>query len=150
MVVTQTQALSDHTMQARKKCCRQECNKRANAVERRKRENTNTSACKYCGRSHAPRQCSAFDKFCRKCGGSNNFASVCLNGRSSARSPASSRRPVYTVESGETCGLFIGVVNVGEIDRSGWHANQFVGQQEVCFKLDSGAEAVLQPDTYQR
>ena len=70
----------------------------------------NTPACKYCGRSHAPHQCSAFGKVCRKCGGSNHLASVCLKGRSSARSPA---------PSGETSGLFIGTVYVGEMDRSG-------------------------------
>ena len=111
----------------------------------------NTPACKYCGRSHAPRQCSAFGKVCRKCGGSNHFASVCLKGRSSAHSPAPSRRPVHTVESGETSGLFIGTVYVGEIDRSGWHANLFVCSQEVCFKLDSGADAnVLPLETYER
>ena len=71
-------------------------------------------------------------------------------GRSLARGPAPSR-PVYTVESGDTSGLFIGTVYVGEIDRSGWHANLFVSNQEVCFKLDSGADAnVLPLDTYER
>ena len=40
---------------------------------------------------------------------------------------------------------------VGEIDRSGWHANLFVGNQEVRFKLDPGADAnVLPLDTYKR
>ena len=92
-----------------------------------------------------------YGKVCRKCGGSNYFASVCLKGRSSARSPAPSRRPVHTVENGETSGLFIGTVYVGELDRSGWHANLFVGTQEVRFKLDSGADAnVSPPDTYER
>ena len=56
-----------------------------------------------------------------------------------------------TVESGDTSGLFIGTVYVGDIDRSGWHANLFVSNQEVCFKLDSGADAnVLPLDTYER
>ena len=116
-----------------------------------KREYTSTPACKYCGRSHMPRQCWASGKVCRKCGGSNHFASVCLKRRSSACNRAPSRRPGHTVESGETSGLFISTVYVGEIDRSGWHANLFVGNQEVCFKLDSGADAnVLRLDTYER
>ena len=115
-----------------------------------KREYTNTSACKYCGKSHAPRQCAAYGKLCRMYGGPNHFASVCLGGRSLARGPAPSR-PVYTVESGDTSGLFIGTVYVGEIDRSVGHANLFVSNQEVCFKLDSGADAnVLPLDKYER
>ena len=67
-----------------------------------------------------------------------------------ARGPEPSRH-VYTVESGDTRGLFIGTVYVGEIDRSRWHANLFVSSQEVCFKLDSGADANVFPlDTYER
>ena len=45
-----------------------------------KRECTNTSVCKYCGKSHAPRQCAAYGKLCKKCGGPNHFASICLGG----------------------------------------------------------------------
>ena len=71
-------------------------------------------------------------------------------GRSLARGPAPSR-PVYTVESGHTIHIYIGTVYVGEIGRSGWLANLFVSNQEVCFKLDSGADAnVLPLDTYER
>ena len=71
-------------------------------------------------------------------------------GRSLARGPAPSRH-AYTVESGDTSGLLIGTVYVGEIDRSGWQANLFVSNQEVCFKLYSGADAnVLPLDTYVR
>ena len=152
MGVTQTQALPIHTMQALEKGGRY---KKAPSMPTQSsdntREYTNTPSCKYCGRSHAPRQCSAFGKVCRKCGGSNQFASVCLKGRSSARSPAPSRLPVHTVESGETSGILIGTAYVGEIDRSGWHANLFVRNQEVRFKLDSGADAnVLPLDTYER
>ena len=150
MGATQTQ-VPVHTMQARKKGGRY---KKATSMPTQSSDDKreyNTPVCKYCGRSHAPRQCSAFGKVCRKCGGSNNFASVCLKGRSSARSPAPSRRPVHTVESGEPSGLFIGTVYVGEIDRSGWHANPFVCNQEVCFKLDSGVDAnVLTLETYER
>ena len=70
-------------------------------------------------------------------------------GRSLARDPAHSR-PVYTVESCDTSGLLIGTVYVGEIDRTGWHANLFVNNQ-MCFKLDSGSDAnVLPLDTYER
>ena len=123
MGVTQTQTLPVQTMQAREKCGR---HKKAASVPTQssddKRDYTNSPACQYCESSHAPRQCSAFGKLCGKCEGSNQFASVCLKGRSSARSSAPSRRPVYTVESGVTSGLFIGTVCVGEIDRSAWHA----------------------------
>ena len=41
---------------------------------------TNTSVCKYCGKSHAPRQCAAYGKLCRKWDGPNHFVSVCLGG----------------------------------------------------------------------
>ena len=82
MGVTQTQALFlVHTMQARKKG-----GHHSNAIRmpkqssNDKREYTNTSACKYCGKSHAPRQCAAYGKLCRKCGGPNHVASVCLRG----------------------------------------------------------------------
>ena len=44
-----------------------------------------------------------------------------------------SSRPVYNLESDETSELLIGTVHVGEIDRSGWHANLFMVSQELCF-----------------
>ena len=58
MVVTQTQ-VPVHTMQARKKGGRY---KKATSMPTQSSDDKreyNTPACKYCGRSHAPRQCSA-------------------------------------------------------------------------------------------
>ena len=151
MGVTQTHALSVHAMQARKRGDHHSKTKRIpKQSSNDKCEYTNTSACTYCEKSHAPRQCAAYGKLCRKCGRPNHFAYVCLGGRSLARGSVPSR-PVYTVESGETSGLFIGTVYVGEIDRSGRHANLCVSNQELCFKRDSGADAnVLSLDTYGR
>ena len=66
MAVTQTQ-VPVHTMQARKKGGRY---KKTTSMPRQSSDDKreyNTPACKYCGRSHAPRQCSAFGKVCRKC-----------------------------------------------------------------------------------
>ena len=81
MGVTQTQALSVHTMQARKKGCHHsKAIRMPKQSSNDKREYTHTSARKYCGKSHAPRQCAAYGKLCRKCGGPKHFASVCLGG----------------------------------------------------------------------
>ena len=94
---------------------------------------------------------SSFCNLCIKCGGPNHAAAVCLEVRSLAPGPTSSRQPVYTLKSDETSELFIGTVHVGEIDRSWWHANLFVVNQGVCFKLDSGVDAnVLPLVTYER
>ena len=75
MGATQTQ-VPVHTMQARKKGGRYKKTTSMPTQSSDDKREYNTPACKYCGRSHAPRQCSAFGKVCRKCGGSNHFAYV--------------------------------------------------------------------------
>ena len=62
----QTQALSVHTMQARKRGGHHsKAIRMPKQSSNDKREYTNTSVCKYCGKSHAPRQCATYGKLCR-------------------------------------------------------------------------------------
>ena len=35
------------------------------------------TSCKYCGKKHAKRQCTAYGKICNKCGKKNHFSAVC-------------------------------------------------------------------------
>ena len=105
------------------------------------------STCQYCGQTHAPRQCPAFGKVCKKCSGMNHFAVVCRGGGN--RKPGG--RPVHSVESDDTSGLFIGTVFVGGINCNEWQTTLRLNNSDVIFKLDTGADAnVLPLDVYQQ
>ena len=73
--------------------------------------------CKYCGSTHPPRQCPAYNKKCNLCSCLNHFAAVCKDGRSKVKHS----KPVHTllnVETGDSANehsLFIGQLFVGDI-----------------------------------
>ena len=80
--------------------------------------------CKYCGSTHPPRQCPAYNKKCNKCGCLNHFAAVCKDGGSKVKHS----KPVHTllnVETGDSANensLFAGQLFVGDIQNTDWRA----------------------------
>ncbi len=51
--------------------------KRKNPAKRDDKQHENIHNCKYCGKSHASKQCPAFGKKCYNCGKNNHFSKVC-------------------------------------------------------------------------
>ncbi|XP_041665971.1 uncharacterized protein LOC121524587 [Cheilinus undulatus] len=97
-----------------------------------------TKRCGRCGNKHAPKQCPAFGKDCRKCGGKNHFAKCCF-----------SKKKVQLMEKAshsEDDGI---TVSVGAVeDASGVleeeriaHIN--VNDTDVPLTLDTGAQRAL-------
>ena len=87
------------------------------------------SARRYCGQSHALRQCPAYGKVCKKCCCINHLAVVCRGGGSRKRGG----EYVHTVDSNNTSRLFIGTVFVGGIDRNEWHATLKTNERGITF-----------------
>lgn len=94
--------------------------------------------CGKCGKSHKPRSCPAIGAECRKCGKRNHFAAVCKAGKSGGHRE-SMTKGVDT--------LFIGTINQICTKDTGWNTNLRIGKQTVSFKLDTGAEANVLPQT---
>ena len=46
-----------------------------------KKQKKRTTECKFCSYEHAPKQCPAYGKECRKCGKMNHFQSKCQQHR---------------------------------------------------------------------
>ena len=46
-----------------------------------KRDSKIPVTCKYCGKSHKPRECHAFGQICKKCHKKNHFAKVCKSSK---------------------------------------------------------------------
>ncbi|KAJ8337393.1 hypothetical protein SKAU_G00386130 [Synaphobranchus kaupii] len=100
-----------------------------------------SKGCERCGNRHMPKQCPAFGKDCRKCGGRNHFAKCCF-----------SKKKVQLVEqlsdSEEDDGplLFCDAATVeGDLSRDEWIAHLKVNGTEVPLKLDTGAQVNILP-----
>lgn len=120
------------------------------AVEQRQRQTPPPKAravraaversCDRCGKSHRPRNCPAFNVECRKCGKKNHFAAVCRS--------AAEVAPVDTESIGVDA-LFIGAIGRARArpKDTGWRTALRLGGQTVTFKLDTGAEANVLPQS---
>ena len=104
--------------------------------------------CTECGTRHAIRSCPAFGKSCHKCKKKNHFARMCQMPRNSSvnelvedTSEDSSTDPVLELNS-----LFIGTITSPDT-KSAWFVNASINGTQVCFKLDTGAEANVLPSS---
>ena len=120
-------------------------------------------SCNFCGRAHEPRKCPAYGKRCNKCKRLNHFSIVCKQkvSKIDAISPegddgASGMGEAYgggnwdKVKRGEPdanfAEAFLGECSeIGNPSRSTgpWRVPVKVGQSEVVFKVDSGADVTL-------
>ena len=104
------------------------------------RRQDNTSSCRNCGKSHAPRQCPAYGKKCFNCDKSNHFTKVCR-----------AKKKIYAIEQDKTHmvkdePLFIGAVNSNKTkqNKEGFKTLR-IQQQEITFKIDTGSQANILP-----
>ena len=118
--------------------------------------------CKYCGKSHSKRNCSAFGKKCQKCGKENHFKAVCKSGNnrdhSKPRGKTGKKKFHEINESGEGSmddlaeqvqSLFYNDVHFNSINSRMHTTLQCTtpdGQSsDQTFKVDTGADGNLMP-----
>ncbi|KAL2104369.1 hypothetical protein ACEWY4_001237 [Coilia grayii] len=94
-------------------------------------------SCGRCGKGppHSLNNCAARDAECRKCLKRGHFAAVCRSGRVGA-----------VLEGEEDDTLFLGAVSAGKKPET-WKKTLKVNGQDITFKLDTGAEATVIPDS---
>ncbi|XP_049515907.1 uncharacterized protein K02A2.6-like, partial [Dermacentor silvarum] len=89
--------------------------------------------CRRCGRRHAARNCPAFGRTCRRCGGKNHFAVKC-----------NSNKQVAEVKSSEDFDILdISANRVNHLQD--WVVQAQVANKVVELKVDTGAQANLLP-----
>uniref|UniRef100_A0A8C4RHI8 Gypsy retrotransposon integrase-like protein 1 n=1 Tax=Erpetoichthys calabaricus TaxID=27687 RepID=A0A8C4RHI8_ERPCA len=99
-------------------------------------------ACGRCGSHHAPRQCPAYNKVCKKCGKNNHFARCCK----SQVKPSQ----VHTVEETEVEEFYIDALTEVNGRRKEWILPVQVNNAIISFKLDTGAQVNIMPENEYR
>ena len=103
-------------------------------------------SCGNCGGEHRPRQCPAFGRECRVCGIKNHFARVCRQ-----RRPNRERRVNHIDQvqgwDEDVEELFVGSVGVTEPEDEEWTETYNVNGTDIEFKVDTGAQANIIPET---
>ena len=104
--------------------------------------------CTKCGTRHEVRSCPVFGKSCHKCKKKNHFGRMRQMPRDSSvnelvedKYEDRSTDPVLELNS-----LFIGTITSPNTS-SAWFVNASINGTQVCFKLDTGAEAKVLPSS---
>ena len=94
----------------------------------------NPKCCKYCGKSHEPRQCQANGRFCNKRGMKNHYANCCDN-----FSKHDNKTPVHSVgHNNDNTHSIVFSVNEQPTSKE-WHAVLDIGGRGLWAKIDTGA-----------
>lgn len=108
-----------------------------------RRSSAETRPCIRCGGERQPRQCPAYGKECHFCGMKNHFARVCRQQRPPKKVHCIEEDDGSSDASGE---LFVGSVALtGEEDE--WTATYSANGTDMVFKLDTGAQVNIIPET---
>lgn len=115
--------------------------------------------CGKCGKTHKYKECPAYGKQCHTCKGNNHFSNMCFKKINTGNSPSVKNRYVKTnknnnnvknnkkmYEINEEEVLFLGNINVDTIVDKGWFINCMIENQEIHFKIDSGAQVNVIPN----
>ncbi|CAI6374637.1 unnamed protein product [Macrosiphum euphorbiae] len=116
------------------------------------------SICGKCGKIHNFKECPAYGKQCHTCKGNNHFSNMCFkkinNGnpayvknryvRNNKNNSIKNSKKVYEMKEDEV--LFLGNINVESILDRGWFINCMIENQEIHFKIDSGAQVNVLPN----
>lgn len=95
-----------------------------------KNSKVNFSNCSYCGYDHAKGKCPAYGKTCSSCGLRNHFSSVCQT-----------RSQVKNAGELSLCYMDVLESSIG----SPWFEVIRIGEKNVSFKLDTGADVNVLP-----
>ena len=94
----------------------------------------NPKCCKYCGKSHEPRKCQAYGRFCNKCGTKSHYANCCDN-----LSKNDNKTPVHSIKhNNDNTHSLVFSVNE-QSTRKEWHAVLDIGGRGLRAKIDTCA-----------
>lgn len=95
--------------------------------------------CRQCNWLHGPTSCPAYGKSCRLCNKKNHFAACCRN------------NPQVAEVNDDAADFDVLSVNACDVrNQRDWIVNAKVGNQQVCLKIDTGAQANLLPHSIYR
>ena len=116
-----------------------------NQPQRTSEPKQSKNPCGRCGFHHKPKECKAFGHTCHKCQGKNHFANMCF---SKSTKPASQK--VHEVEqradSDTDEELFLGELDLSQSDKNELFTNLKVNDEDICFKVDTGAQCNVIPE----
>lgn len=99
--------------------------------------------CKYCNQKHKARQCPAYGKQCKNCGGRNHFAGVCKKPKDNDSNEAVNCIKSEPKEKESPNKFYIGMVKDNMKDS--WSHNIKVLNQTIKFCLDTGSHVNILP-----
>lgn len=118
-------------------------------------DNNKRDSCKYCASSHLYGQCRAYGKQCSKCGKANHFAVACRskNVREIKKLDESDNDEEDDVDDDEDSFHIDSISGKFEFEKiqnkdNAWYQNVRIQDDNVVFKLDSGAEVNVLPFKY--
>ena len=95
----------------------------------------------FCGGRHQRGNCSAYGKTCTQCNKRNLFATVCRGKQKSEVNEVVEEEPVNV----GGFDLFVGTISANKLDA--WYETLKVFNLSVKFKLDTGAQAKIIPNS---
>ena len=112
-------------------------------------KNTNTNKtfdCRRCGTNHGPKSCPAYKKRCEKCQRMGHLAAVCRSKKEAQKKSDSQKAICETAEtSSKECDIEadLYLLSVTKTKGDDWFEMVTINNQQVNFKLDSGAQCNL-------
>jgi hypothetical protein len=102
-----------------------------NADNKQSFDANNMYNCNRCGSLHKQRECKAYGKKCKNCGGYNHFAKFCKN------------RRISNIDRNE--GLFVDLVQNNANNENNWMVDLKIFNKDFKFRVDSGADVNVIP-----
>jgi len=101
--------------------------------------------CGRCGAHHKPRECKAFGYTCHRCQGKNHFAHMCRS--KTTNSPPQKLHEVGQRSDTDTDDeLFLGEIDSSQNDKNELFTNLNVNDEDIRFKIDTGAQCNVIPE----
>ncbi|XP_063955560.1 uncharacterized protein K02A2.6-like [Lytechinus pictus] len=115
--------------------------KKSNQTRQTKpQDRTNNKTCTRCGNRHTKEKCPAQGKTCEKCGKQNHFAKCCCT-------PVAKVNELQYLKVDSDGFMICSVDSQEHESKEEWKVNLRVNSEPVEFKIDTGAQANILPET---